>query len=168
MPECSPKVKPLKVADPFGLAKKRIANKKAHPKSSFTVAQWENAIRYNNSYVKIVGHGGGCCGYKHLRMFPAYDIMWELEAAKSIKNCFKSWPGQIIEAILIGSQASEKDYAWTKFLIKQGFRLVSSNTNSNSSNENFVFHLCSQEIKSSKRLKDIQKLEQLAKENPVV
>jgi hypothetical protein len=149
----------LEVADPFGLAKKKFGNKKAHPLSRFTVAQWEVQTKHNSSYLKVIGHGGGCCGMKHFRQFPGYDIMWEQLGEKKLQEYIKIYPGQIYEAVLTQQQANEQDGAWVKYLLKLGFRLVNSNTNSNSKNENFVFHLCTAPVISGSTKELILKLQ---------
>lgn len=153
--------KPLGVSDPFGFAKKTQGSKKAHPKSAFTVASWESTLRNSSSYLKIMNHGGGCCGAKHIASFPFYDIMWELELVKRLTDFRLKTPGQTIEAILINSQADAQNFAWTKCLLKLGFKMVSHNRNSNSSNENFVFLLTTAPLgESNKNLKQILKLQQ--------
>ena len=142
-------VAPLKVSDPFGLAFKKQADKKVHRDSVYTVAQWQMNIQHNTNYCKTISHGGGCCGIKHLRNFPTPDIMWQMEAEKAVVACLKSYPGQIIEAVLTQSQAQDKDFAWVKLLYRLGFKLKSANKNSNSQNSNFIFHLSSQPLAPS-------------------
>jgi hypothetical protein len=154
-------VKPLGVSDPFGLARKTQGDAKAHAKSNFSIKQWDNILKMSPANVRINSHGGGCCGAKHLMNFPSYDIMWEITLKERIDAFLKSTPGQTIEAILTSDQAAQFDYSWPKALIKLGFKLVSANTNSNSGNGNYVFHLCSNPVSSSNlTLKAILKLTQ--------
>lgn len=131
-------LEPLKVADPFGYARKKQGDKKAHEKSAYTVAQWDNILKNSAMNLRIMDHGGGCCGAKHLANFPAYDIMWELELVKRLAKFRGDKPGQTIEVILINGQFGP-DFIWVKLLLKLGFKFVAHNRNSNSQNENFVF-----------------------------
>lgn len=142
-------IKPLDVADPFGFARKKVADEKIHPKSQYTVKSWDMAKRISFGVLKINSHGGGCCGAKHLVNFPHYDVMWEVFLKERIDQFLIATPGQTIEAILAGEQGLQADYAWPKALIKLGFRLVSTNTNSNSSLVNYVFHLCTRPVDSA-------------------
>lgn len=140
-------IEPLKVSDPFNLARKKSGSLLAHPKSSYTVDGWDRLLKSYGGYLRINGHGGGCCGMKHMNNFPVYDIMWEFEIARLLEEHAKKCPGQVIEAVLNGTQANTNDYAWVKCLLKNGFRLVSSNVNSNSSNDNYVFHLVTRPVR---------------------
>ncbi len=153
-------VEPLKVSDPFGLALKNQGHKKIHPESSYTVTQWLNIMSTDRMTLRINVHGGGCCGVKHVCNFPAYDIMWKQELEKRLNEYRKNTPGQVYEVILTHVQASKNSYAWVKVLISLGFKLVSSNINSNSQNSNFVFHLstapCSQRDTNLKEIKKIE------------
>lgn len=153
-------IKPLKVVDPFGYARKKQGDKKAHEKSVYTVAQWDNILKSSSMTLKIMDHGGGCCGAKHLANFPMYDIMWELELIKRLEEFKQERPGQTIEVILINGQFGP-DFIWVKLLLRLGFKFVAHNRNSNSQNENFVFLLTTNPLSNeNNNLQQILKLQE--------
>lgn len=87
----------------------------------------------------IVGHGGSCCGMRHLRGFNANDT--EERLRREVENCYPANRGGLIEAVLTNSQCNSPGTRHIPEALQRiGFKLVSRFKNPNSGNICNVFH----------------------------
>lgn len=87
----------------------------------------------------IVGHGGSCCGMRHLYGFRATDTEDSLRTM--VANCYPANRGGIIEAVMTNAQCRSRATGHIPEALQRiGFKLVSRFKNPNSGNICNVFH----------------------------
>lgn len=110
--------------------------------------------------ITVVGHGGACCGVRHLYSFDnatIADLDAKIRSVTELNNIGRGDSGRLIEIILSerqvtggrpeGAQANgrwapcvQAAGGWTEVLRQRGFRFVSRFNNANSGQNCYIFH----------------------------